>query len=108
MIVKTPSAPYYAIIFTALLSDDLTGYDETAERMMELAKEHEGFCGMEEIGDKWEINISYWEDLDSFRAWKANSEHLTAQERGRKQWYECFKMRIAKVERDYEFDKSNS
>ena len=44
MIVETPSPPYYAIIFTALLTDDMEGYEETAERMRELAKDHEGLC----------------------------------------------------------------
>lgn len=105
MIVETPSPPYYAIIFTALLTDDMEGYEETAERMRELAKDHEGYYGMEDIGDKWEINISYWRDLESMIAWKQNAEHMIAQEKGKKQWYECFKMRISKVESDYSFVK---
>ncbi|MCH7534628.1 MAG: antibiotic biosynthesis monooxygenase [Bacteroidetes bacterium] len=105
MIINTPSPPYYAIIFTALLNDDLTGYYETSERLMELAKDYEGFYGMEEVADKWEINISYWKDVESIMEWRNNSEHIIAQEKGKKQWYECFKMRIAKVERDYNFEK---
>ncbi len=28
-------------------------------------------------------------------------EHLEAQKNGRKKWYSAFKLRIAKVERDY-------
>ncbi|NQY10237.1 MAG: antibiotic biosynthesis monooxygenase [Flavobacteriales bacterium] len=104
-IVKTPPAPYYAVIFTALLGDNLDGYEETATRIMELAKGHDGFYGMEEIGDKWEINISYWRDVESMMEWRKHSEHVVAQETGKKQWYECYKMRIAKVERDYDFYK---
>jgi heme-degrading monooxygenase HmoA len=51
----------------------------------------------EEVG----ITVSYWADLDSIKSWKANAEHLAAQETDRKSWYDSFKVRISKVERDY-------
>ena len=34
---KTPSPPYYAVIFTTIQSDDHDGYTETNDRMLELA-----------------------------------------------------------------------
>jgi len=52
------------------------------------------------------VTVSYWRDLESIRAWKANVEHLAAQEQGRKTWYRQYKTRICKVERDYGFDKA--
>jgi heme-degrading monooxygenase HmoA len=39
--------------------------------------------------------------MDSIKHWKANAEHVQAQTVGRKFWYQDFKVRIAKVERDY-------
>jgi heme-degrading monooxygenase HmoA len=48
--------------------------------------------------------VSYWASLDAIRHWKANAEHLQAQAQGRRDWYQCYKTRIAKVERDYGFD----
>lgn len=33
-----------------------------------------------------------------------NTDHSIAREKGRKEWYKSFKTRIAKVERDYEFE----
>jgi len=32
-------------------------------------------------------------------------EHTEAREKGRAQWYQAFKVRIAKVERDYGFER---
>ena len=38
MIVTHLKTPYYAVIFTSLLTDDLTEYNKTAERMEELGE----------------------------------------------------------------------
>ena len=46
---------------------------------------------------------SYWESLEAIKNWKANMEHLEAQEKGKTTWYKNYKVRIAKVEREYEF-----
>jgi len=101
MISNTPSAPYYAVIFTSTLNSDHEGYEETAERMVELAHKETGFLGLETARDKVGITVSYWKDLDSIKAWKANLEHAKAIGRGKAEWYTSFKVRIAKVERDY-------
>ena len=37
MIVKTPPPPYYAVIFTSVRTSVDQGYDEMAEKMIELA-----------------------------------------------------------------------
>jgi heme-degrading monooxygenase HmoA len=52
----------------------------------------------EEIG----ITVSYWENLEAISAWKANAEYQAAQRRGRSEWYAGFRVRVSKVERDYE------
>jgi heme-degrading monooxygenase HmoA len=43
--------------------------------------------------------------LKSIKNWKENAEHAIAREKGRDEWYEAFKTRIAKVERDNGFEK---
>ena len=103
MIVDTPKVPYYAVIFTSIKTKDADGYDEMAERMVELASKQEGFLGVESARNEVGITVSYWKDLESIKKWKDNSEHTVAREKGRKYWYSSFKTRIAKVERDYEF-----
>lgn len=105
MVAQTPKPPYYAVIFTSVRTDIIDGYGDTATRMVELAYQQPGFLGVESARDQVGITVSYWESLDAIRTWKQDAEHLIAQERGRTQWYETYKTRICKVERDYEFEK---
>ena len=76
-----------------------------ADKMVELAAKHEGFLGIESAREEIGITVSYWKDLDSIKNWKNNVDHLDAQEKGKTDWYASFKVRIAKVERDYGFEK---
>lgn len=103
MIAKTPQPPYYTVIFTSVKKEATEGYKEMAKNMEELAKQQPGYLGFESAREELGISISYWMDLESIKKWKANSEHLIAQEKGRKCWYASYKIRIAKVERDYGF-----
>lgn len=103
MIANTPAPPYYAVIFTSEGSDRKEGYTETSDRMVELAKEQDGFLGFESASEGISVTISYWKDLDSIRKWKMNAEHRIAQEKGKADWYKAYKTRICLVERDYEF-----
>ncbi|QJW91025.1 antibiotic biosynthesis monooxygenase [Spirosoma taeanense] len=105
MIAKTPEPPYYAVIFTSVRTDLADGYGDTAARMIELARDQPGFLGVESARDELGITVSYWESLDAIRAWKQQAEHQIAQQRGRQHWYEAYKTRICKVERDYAFDR---
>ena len=100
-IAKTPTPPYYAVIFTSQRTEGDHGYGEMAKRMVELAAQQPGFLGIESAREDVGITVSYWRDLESIKAWKANIEHKEAQRLGREQWYSAFKARIAKVERDY-------
>jgi len=101
MIADTPLPPYYAVIFTSLRTEGDNGYAEMAHRMVELASAQPGFLGAESARDGVGITVSYWKDLESIKAWKANAEHQEAQALGRRKWYSAFKTRICKVERDY-------
>lgn len=101
MIAETPQAPYYAVIFTSVRSEDDSGYAEMADRMVTLAEQQPGFLGVESARNDVGITVSYWADLDSIKKWKMNIEHQEAQRLGHEKWYSFFKTRIAKVERDY-------
>jgi len=104
MIAKTPKPPYYAVIFTSTRTDGDRGYSKMADYMLDLAQQQEGFLGIESAREDLGLTVSYWRDLESIKSWKENSEHLIAQEKGREEWYKNYKIRIAKVERDYEFE----
>jgi len=95
--------PYYAVIFTSYRTDIDDGYAETANRMVELAKQQPGFLGEDSARQGVGITISYWESEEAIRNWKRNSEHLLAQENGKKKWYSHYNTRICRVEREYQF-----
>ncbi len=101
MIAKTPKTPYYAVIFTSTMSEIVDGYEETAQKMVDLAKQQKGFLGIESAKEELGITVSYWDSLEAIKNWKIQVDHVEARKKGRSIWYKAFKVRIAKVERDY-------
>lgn len=104
----TPAPPYYAVVFSfRLRSIDVSEYVETADRLMEIARGLEGFCGEEaaRIEDGLCITVSYWANEEAIRVWRENVEHTEARARGKREWYESFRVRVARVERDYGFER---
>ena len=100
---NTPEPPYYAVIFSSQRTEGDHGYSEMAARMVELAAQQVGFLGAESTRDSsgFGITVSYWASESAIKTWKANIEHLAAQEQGRSSWYAHFKVRVSKVERAY-------
>ncbi len=95
---------YYAVIFTSTLKLDSPEYHKMATAMEELARTQKGFLGFESARDEIGISISYWDSLEAISNWKNNGEHFVAQQLGQQQWYESYKVRICKVEREYDFN----
>ena len=105
---KAPPAPYYAVIFSSTLADDAEGYGAMADRMVALAREQEGFIDVESASrtsDGFGITVSYWRDLESIRKWKSVSEHAAAQKMGRDAFYRSYRLRVARIEREYGFER---
>ena len=103
LISTTPATPYYAVIFTSVQTDIEDGYDDMAQKMLDLAANQPGFLGAESAREALGITVSYWRDLDSIKSWKAVADHREAQKLGREKWYASYKIRVSKVERDYGF-----
>lgn len=99
---KTPAPPYYAVIFTSVRHDDDNGYAEAANQMLELASVQPGFLGFETARQDIGISVSYWSTPAAIKAWKENATHRLAQHRA-KDWYKAFRVRICRVEREYDF-----
>ena len=104
-IAATPEPPYYAAIFTSVRTPGDDGYGAMAERMLKMAAEQPGYLGVESARDGVGITVSYWRSLEDIANWKRVAEHLEAQRTGRAKWYATYKTRIAKVERDYGFER---
>ena len=93
---------HYAVIFTAELSDDLEGYEDTARHIRALAALQPGFLDVKSVMEgRSEITVSYWESAESIRAWKQHPQHLRAQQIGRSRWYRHYDVRICRIERVY-------
>lgn len=105
MIAKTPPPPYYAVIFTSILEEGHPEYHKAAEQMVELAKEIDGFLGLESARDQIGITVSYWKNLLSIQRWREHTEHQMAKKMGKKKWYESYAIRIAKVETQNFFER---
>ncbi len=97
----------FAVIFSSQQSadpDDLKGYGEVSNAMVELAKKQPGFLGIESArgADGFGITVSYWESLEAIAAWKENEKHRATQERGKSHYYERYSVKVCSVERAYE------
>ncbi len=106
-IARTPKPPYFAVIFTSLRTEGDNGYSAMADRMVELAAQQPGFLGMESARDGLGITVSYWSSLEAIKAWHENAEQQLAQKLGYQTWYQSFKLRVCRVERDYGFERSS-
>jgi heme-degrading monooxygenase HmoA len=102
---------YYAVVFTSQrTAADGAGYEATAERMLELAAQQPGFLGVESARglDGIGITVSYWQSLEAIRAWREHAEHQIAQARGKAGWYAWYRLRICRVEGEYDFSGSDA
>ncbi len=105
MIANTTKPPYYAVIFTSLRTEVNKGYHEAAIKMKSLAKQQEGYLGVESVRNNLGISVSYWDSLEAIKKWKNNIEHTIVKEKGKTLWYKNYHLRICKVEKDYLFKK---
>ncbi|MFJ9562700.1 antibiotic biosynthesis monooxygenase family protein [Streptomyces fuscichromogenes] len=106
--VEAYKPPYYVAVFTALRTQDQSGYGETAARMEELVKEVPGFLGMDQAHTPGglSITVGYFRDADALARWRREDEHRAAQKRGRAEWYRSYTLHVAKVERSHGFTQA--
>lgn len=98
---ETAEPPYYAVIFRSRRTDsDISGYEQLADQMVELAEQQPGFLGLRSFRneDGQGVTISYWQDRESIARWGAHAEHLQAQQRGREEFYSEFTLEICEVQ----------
>jgi heme-degrading monooxygenase HmoA len=101
---QTPKPPYHAVIFTSRrTAQGDADYAAAAERMFELVQQQPGFLGAESVrgADGFGITVAYFDSEGDIRRWRDHAEHARVRERGRREWYEHFEVRVARVERAY-------
>lgn len=92
----------YVVIFRARVRRLDAEYALMAAQLRSRALEQFGCLAFHAVTEgAEEIALSYWPDLDSIRTWKADAEHLLAQQLGQQRWYEAYEVQIAQVLREY-------
>lgn len=99
---------YYTVAFSSWRREDDSDYDDMSSEMETLALQSPGCHDLKSMRDSRGLSIthSFWKDEESIRRWKNNVRHLEAQRKGRALWYESYRIRVARVERDYRFPES--
>ena len=101
-IARPPRPPYYAVIAPAVLAEDVKGYPERAAQLIELARDLDGFLGIDACLQRgFSLAVSYWRSLEAIEAWQQHAQHLRAKELGKSRWFADYATRIACVEREY-------
>ena len=104
-----PAPPYYAVIFTSQRTPVDQGYGDMAQRMVELAAQQPGYLGVDSArgDDGLGVTVSYWRSTDDIAAWRRHAEHQIARDTGRRDWYAHYTLRIARVERAYDWQAAD-
>ena len=104
-----PAPPYYAVIFTSQRTPVDQGYGDMAQRMVELAAQQPGYLGVDSArgDDGLGVTVSYWRSTDDIAAWRRHAEHRIARDTGRRDWYAHYTLRIARVERAYDWQAAD-
>jgi heme-degrading monooxygenase HmoA len=95
----------FAVIFRAKPAKQDELYSKTVTLMRELAFEKYGCIDFITATEKngQEIAISYWEDEASIIRWRKDADHQLAQELGRTQWYDSYRVQVVEIKRDYSY-----
>ena len=93
-----------AFEFTVLENKERDYFGEVEKLQSELNKT-KGFLSVDRFVHNSKTNcyvsISTWEDEKSVVSWKNNSKHLLSQNLGKKDIFKSYRIRVAKVLRDY-------
>lgn len=89
----------YAVIFTSTLSADSAGYEDTAQRMLELCAEQPGFISADSVRgeDGRGTTVCMWESTEAIEAWARHPEHRRAQREGAVRWYLDYEVTVCEV-----------
>ncbi|WHZ42541.1 antibiotic biosynthesis monooxygenase [Rahnella bonaserana] len=101
-----------AVLFEAdAVSEARERYLELAAELKPLLSETPGFISIERFQSLSTpgkiLSLSWWEDEESVAGWKQNLMHLAAQKEGKQSIFSYYRIRVARVFRDYSSDKSS-
>lgn len=101
----------YAVIFEVEITEGKKDqYLTIAAHLKEQLITMPGFLSIERfeslVTEGKLLSLSFWKDESSLLHWKKNIDHMAAQKEGRESIFKDYRIRIAKVERDYTMQSS--
>lgn len=96
----------YAVIFEVKPTEaGKAKYLKFASDLRQFLENRPGFISIERFQSLVEENkvlsLSFWEDEASIKAWRNAVDHRTAQKNGKYGLFESYRIRVARVVRDY-------
>jgi heme-degrading monooxygenase HmoA len=96
---------FVVIIEYELRSGVEAAFQEALAEMLLKVREVDGFLGEEPcrsvITESKRVTISYWRDEAAIKAWQTHPDHMRVKLLGRKKLLAWYRIRIARIERDY-------
>lgn len=101
----------YLIIFEAYPhTTQKDRYFELAAQLRETLVKQPGFVHVERfqsLVDEGKIlSVSCWESEEAIAGWRNHAEHLVVQAEGKAKIFDSYRLRVARVIRDYSFSSS--
>ncbi len=95
-----------AVIFEVKPKNEgIEEYLKIASQLREFLENREGFISIERFKSLTEENkilsLSFWKDEISIEKWRNLLEHRVAQKKGKERLFQSYRIRVAKVMRDY-------
>ena len=98
------------VLFRSRKTDaaDSDEYRAALAEMLERARRAPGFVDFRAYapaeGDET-LSVIWWRDAETLRAWREDERHRFAQRRGREDWYAWYRLEVAEIVRESEFER---
>jgi len=96
----------YAVIFEVKPKDEgKEEYLKIASELRKFIENQEGFISIERfqsLVDQGKIlSLSFWDSETAIEKWRNLDEHMIGQKKGKKELFHSYRIRVAKIVRDY-------
>jgi len=98
-----------AVIFEVTPTEESTEvYFEMAQALKSSLEKVDGFISVERFQSLTHPNtflsLSFWQNETAITQWKSNLEHQVAQQKGRKELFSHYRIRVGNIVRDYGYE----
>ena len=97
----------YVVIFEVQPKTELAvqDYFDLAAKLRPELEEIDGFISVERFSSLYQegkfVSISFWRDEEALKRWREHQQHQQAQQKGRGEIFQDYRIRVAEVIRDY-------